>query len=250
MRKVLISIGVTAILGAAGIAHANGSFISNTNKADNSGKIHSQKRNSHSPSTKSRHKIKNPAKSTKPHGIFHDLQVDTGQTISLPHKDITYDDLYAGDDSQIIGRLQVQGVLQVGNSPGILNVIGNLTLAATSVYAWELDSGTSDLINVSGDLALMGGWTLSIYTNAPYTAGGHLLFTYGGLASLGNTTIDLTNAAAWQSHSLYVYDDLAGSIMLGSDYSPENNVIPAPGAMLLGSIGAGLIGWLRRRGRL
>lgn len=33
----------------------------------------------------------------------------------------------------------------------------------------------------------------------------------------------------------------------GSEWLQNNGVIPAPGAILLGSIGIGLVGWLRRR---
>ncbi len=56
------------------------------------------------------------------------------------------------------GDLTVEGTVAPGNSPGTVNVNGNLVFAAGSTYALELaSSGPSDRINVSGTANLTGG---------------------------------------------------------------------------------------------
>lgn len=77
------------------------------------------------------------------------------------------------------------GTLAPGNSPGTLNIAGNLLLGAGTTLNFELgEAGTvgganNDLVNVGGDLTLDG--TLNTIAAAPaYGPGYYRLFNYGG----------------------------------------------------------------------
>jgi len=77
------------------------------------------------------------------------------------------------------------GTLAPGNSPGTLNIAGNLLLGAGTTLNFELgEAGTvgganNDLVNVGGDLTLDG--TLNTIAVAPaYGPGYYRLFNYGG----------------------------------------------------------------------
>ena len=68
-----------------------------------------------------------------------------------------------------------------------------------------------------------------------------ILFTLQGGTDYGDVLDQLENGA------LRIGIHVQGFATGGSESFVNNGVIPAPGAILLGSIGVGLVGWLRRR---
>ena len=74
--------------------------------------------------------------------------------------------------------------LNPGNSPGTLNIAGNLTLGAGTILNYELgEAGTvgganNDLVNVGGNLTLDG--TLNVIPQSGFGEGYYRLFNYGG----------------------------------------------------------------------
>jgi hypothetical protein len=172
------------------------------------------------------------------------LSLDPGVQLVLQTeatKPISFGKLTAGDGSEIIGDLAVRGEISVGSSVGVLDVIGNLTLAGTSVYNWELDATGSDLINVSKKLTLKNGWTLKIVTDQPFETGKkYLLFTYGGPnVAPAAPLFDVSEAAGWSAGGLEMDIDRDGNVFL----VPE----PATWILLLTAGAIGLWGCLRRR---
>jgi len=132
-----------------------------------------------------------------------------------------------------VGTTTVAGTLTPGNSPGVLNVNGNLTMASGGNMVWELFANTAtqaiqpspavfDQVLVSGDLAFAGsnGITLNFGTTAD------------------GSTVSWSDSF-WSSNQSFLIYDVAGSTTGFSNLSLLNtSFIDATGAALAGSQGS------------
>jgi hypothetical protein len=111
-----------------------------------------------------------------------------------------------GSTGNIIGAVTVNagGQLAPGAGIGILNVgteadPKSVTMAAGSIYDWELGSTSADLVVVTGNLTLADGWEVTLVDagGAPTFADKFDLFSYTmGTVSLGSYNIDV-GATGW-----------------------------------------------------
>jgi autotransporter-associated beta strand protein len=133
-----------------------------------------------------------------------------------------------------VGTTTVAGTLTPGNSPGVLNVNGNLTMASGGNMVWELFANTAtqsspavfDQVLVSGDLAFAGsnGITLNFGTTAD------------------GSTVSWSDSF-WSSNRSFLIYDVAGSTTGFSNLSLLNTSFnDATGAALAASQGSFSVG--------
>ncbi|MBE1526356.1 fibronectin-binding autotransporter adhesin [Sphingopyxis sp. OAS728] len=93
-----------------------------------------------------------------------------------------------GGDGTIGGSVNVLngGILAPGNSPGTLNINGDLALAGGSVLNFEfgeagvVGGALNDLVNVGGNLTLDGTINVNVTTGGNFGGGIYRVFNYGG----------------------------------------------------------------------
>jgi outer membrane autotransporter protein len=124
----------------------------------------------------------------------------TGGSIATPivvvgNVDVDVTSVFGGN-WQIQGNVVNQGTTTPGNSIGLIDVGGNYTFGAASVYAVEVNlAGQADLVRVGGIATLDGRVTVTpmdgALLNAPYTivSAGSIVGTFDG--------VSLTSAAAF-----------------------------------------------------
>lgn len=125
-----------------------------------------------------------------------------------------------------------------GNSIGTLTVTGDLTLGGTLDVEYDGDTGTIDMLAVSGELDLAGG-TLSFsnWGTQPLANGDYVFATYGTLAGAPATEVGLL--PGWFVDYAYDYNG-------GTDNSIALVAVPEPSTFALIAI---LFGWLAARRR-
>ena len=171
-----------------------------------------------------------------------------------------------------VGTTTVAGTLNPGNSPGVLNVNGNLTMASGGNMVWELFANTAtqaspavfDQVLVSGDLAFAGsnGITLNFGTTV---AGSTVAWSdsfwssnrsfliydvtgsttgFSNLSLLNTSFNDATGAALAASQGSFSVSQLGSDVFLNYNAIPE----PSTGSMLgLGFTGLVVTRLLRRK---
>ncbi|MDP4626481.1 MAG: hypothetical protein NWT08_15250 [Akkermansiaceae bacterium] len=152
------------------------------------------------------------------------------------------------------GALTIEsgGFHNPGNSPGIMNVNGNYSLAGTLVA--EITSNTAgiggyDQVNVMGDVVISGALD-AMFTGGTYTAGDLLfLVTNDGSDAVTGTFTGLaqgavvTNFGGFDWAISYLADSVGITSTGGNDIALV--AVPEPSAALLGALG--VLALLRRR---
>ena len=171
-----------------------------------------------------------------------------------------------------VGTTTVAGTLNPGNSPGVLNVNGNLTMASGGNMVWELFANTAtqatpvavfDQVLVSGNLAFAGSngitlnfgtaaggstvawsdsfWSLNrsflIYDVAGSTTG------FSNLSLLNTSFNDATGAALAESQGNFTVSQLGSDVFLNYNAIPE----PSTGTLLGFGFGGLVLTRLLRR---
>lgn len=171
-----------------------------------------------------------------------DARVNSGDTVRI------FSGGYMGFDS---GEKALR--FEPGNSPGIVDVFGNMFLRQNSVINFEIggyNSGLSggapdfDQFIVTGNVNLVGNLEISLYNGFTPNLGDSwaIVQSGGSIAYTGVTTFpQLGNGLSWNIQVVSGSSEFGGS---GS--SLIVSVVPTPGAAALIGL-AGLIGSRRRR---
>ena len=147
-----------------------------------------------------------------------------------------------GGTGTIIGNVTVNGNIAPGNSIGTLNVTGPFTQATGSTYTVELNTATSDLINVTGSATIQPGTAVSVFPAPGFYTLGHrytILTASGGVTGQYTTLTDNAPFVAFQLNS-DAHDIFLDVILSGLPFqqiAQTRNQIAAAGG--LQSLGAG-----------
>jgi autotransporter-associated beta strand protein len=108
--------------------------------------------------------------------------------------------------------LTVQGTISPGNSVGVLNINGGLTLASTATTVIEIEGATADRINVTGNATLNGTLQLvaaggSYAFATPYTiltTTGTRSGVFATITTVGSFGVGVTSAVSYGAQNVQV----------------------------------------------
>lgn len=171
------------------------------------------------------------------------------------------DGTLTGGGGTITGNIVNHGVLAAGNSPGVMSVVGNLTLASDGINRIELggivfNSGSStyeyDRVEVDGDVTVEDGATFDVSYFGAFTASlGDFFdvlvadtFAFLDMSSWNFLLPALAGGLSWDT-GLVAFSETQSALRL---QVVGDSAVPAPAtALLFGPVLAGLLLMRRRR---
>ncbi len=151
----------------------------------------------------------------------------------------------------------VVGGIGPGSSAGTLTIIGNFSFGGSAVMEIEIGGftpGLSDFLDITGtadlsdgtiDFSFLPGYDIASEISPGQSMVLQFLQADGGIINFASAiTYDFLGFPAGFQYDVYHQDN---GLFFKAINTNKIGVIPAPGAIILGGIGAGLVGWLRRR---